>query len=956
MRLEKIELFGFKSFADKTTISFDKNFIGIVGPNGSGKSNVIDAVKWVLGEQSAKSLRGGQMSDVIFAGSTTRKPLNVAEVTLTIDNTERVLPLAYDTIAITRRAYRSGDTEYLLNGEKVRMKDIHTLFLDTGIGRDSFSIISQGKVETIFNSKPRDRRGIIEEAAGVAKYKKRKIDALKKLSYANESVERVKDITHELEIRLKRLEGQKEKAELYLRLKEEYEQRFVNVSAFQIDLLSKNIRAYEGQKTELDAKESTIRASIVENEVLEEQYREELQTADRLLTELYQKQTQLNSMIHEDEKNILLLDKQRLEELQEHSSEERKRASKQMEYDRTVQALKKLELDVNALEEQHRTIEKEHRVSEEQHKKLEFEKKEKEKRLFVVEELLRSNVHQSTRILSNANIQQLYGTVADLFSVEEQYVTAISSALGSQMNHMIVETSYVAQDCIQLLKQKRGGRATFIPLQSVRFRKLNDTVHQKAKSEIGYIGIAQDLISYDTTYERAFSFLLGTTLICDTLDHAIALSNKLSEKGIRYITLEGDVIHTTGILSGGAQTQKRQNVVGLLKEKEDLEKFLEENKKEETHAIQRKTHYQTELTQVSQELYGLELQKKTMATALETLGHEASSDTRTEALKKRYDELQERIQEYQEQRRVIEEKIRGIAHEKEEKNHKQEAIVFLLKNLRDEERMITVEQNKLSVVTEQVKSRLTTLLEKINEKHLSVQEVQEMSHPLNSETIDYEEKELRSVEQSIRNLGNVNIDAIEEYVEIEERVSFLNKQIEDLVQAEEKLLHLIETLDDTMVTRFQVIFEKIRTEFQSVYTQLFGGGHADLTLTEPDNLLETGIEIIAQPPGKKLQSISLLSGGEKSLTAIALLFAILRARTVPFCILDEVEAALDEANVERYATFLQHFSKLTQFIVITHRKGTMHRVDSLFGVTMQEKGVSKLLNVQLSDHEENGLA
>jgi chromosome segregation protein len=1184
MFLKRLEVVGFKSFAERSVVEFVPGVTAVVGPNGSGKSNITDAIRWVLGEQSAKSLRGGKMEDVIFAGSDSRKSLNFAEVTLTLNNEDHFLPIDYSEVSVTRRVFRSGDSEYLINRQPSRLKDIVDLFMDSGLGREAFSIISQGRVEEILNSKAEERRTIFEEAAGVLKYKTRKKKAESKLTETQENLNRVHDILHELEGQVEPLKIQASMAREFLEKKDELEKYEVALTVFEIEelhltwqTLTKKFEQHQNDEvklaTELHNKEietqeirdqiSTLDLSITElqsillrsseeleklegrKEVLKERKKNASQNRSQLeknILEFSEKLEMLNQQKAEQENIVLNLEKeaQRLLNRLNENREQFKLFSENIEEKIEIlkseyidklndQATSKNEIKniVQQLEQQGKRTTKlaadnekyiaEREVIEENKCKLQTSinniQKEVEEQVLSfrdskkkLESLKQSYQNQETTLYQAYQFLQqaksrkemleemeddfsgffqgvkevlkargnklagVEGAIAELIQVPKEYELAIETALGGAMQHIVVDNEESGRLAIQFLKRNSYGRATFLPLNIIKGKSLSSTQLQMIMGHSSFIGISSDLIQFHSKYEEVLLNLLGNVVITKDLKGANEIA-KLLQYRARLVTLDGDIVNPGGSMTGGAMKQKSSSLLSRKGELEDLKKKLidmndkttkiehqvkklkqdievneqrleiqrkngehlrlkeqtfkgnlREIEVEEKNINERLSSYDIEIKQFSEEKemllnrkvqlesklnqYELEIsqldlqidqmneQRTTEKSSKETLVEVINdlkvsyaaineqfshSKERLQLIDSQLSENQEKLMIYTEDLAILnsemtnshsgEEQLEIAAKRKlQDKNEtvnlisskrgerleligrleevELEAKEFkrlhrgLVEALRDEE----VKLNRLDV---ELENRLAHLRE---EYLLSFESAKEQ-YPLEIPIGDARKK-VKLIKLAIGELGTVNLGAIDEYDRVSERYEFLLEQKTDLQEAKDTLFQVIDEMDEEMKRRFSQTFDGIRTHFEPVFQALFGGGHAELKLSNPDDLLNTGVEIVAQPPGKKLQNLGLLSGGERALTAIALLFAILKVRPVPFCVLDEVEAALDDANVFRFSQYLKRYSIENQFIVITHRKGTMEGADVLYGVTMQESGVSKLVSVRLEDSKE----
>ncbi len=1184
MYLKSVEMQGFKSFADKIYFDFNPGITAIVGPNGSGKSNISDAIRWVMGEQSIKSLRGSRMEDVIFSGTEVRKPLGFAEVSLVLDNSERVFPLDYEEITVTRRVYRSGEGEYYINKNACRLKDIHELFMDTGLGREGYSIIGQGKIDEILSNKSEDRRRIFEEAAGITKYKYRKNEAERKLERTNENLTRVNDIMHELEGQLEPLKNQSEKAKKYLVLRDELKAIEVNASVvsiekFKADLkiaekdygaisesidkmqketedvedsikgLYENIERYDEEtealrKTKEEEQEkasdgsNNINLSLANIEHFKENIErigEEIEKSERGLEQLDALIDGYSKTISEfkEEKGHILDRKHSLEselnevsdllsketenvenlkgEVIDKTSEIGSLRSKITNYNILIENFEtertNAESELEAEKDGYTQIAKENQelkvrlerlnselvMAENQSKEADESHKNTQK---MAEELLKQKneaIAELSRNTSRKSVLEdmendfdgygksvksvmtayskgplktckIYGPLSNLIKTDKKYVTAIETALASVSQNIVTESEQDAKKAINYLKQNSLGRATFMPISTVKGRTVDVSLASKMK---GYIAIAKDLVDFEKKYDGIVGNVLGSTVVADNIDNAIAMAAKCGHK-FRIVTLDGEIMQAGGAMTGGSFGKnsgflsRKAEIESLGTKIEELKNSLKkiENSEAENTRIFEKVRQNAEnarkdfmakneeyikLKAESEHsdryLLDAEERKATLLRDIETVDRrtkEINADIKNcstriaeleseitalrssaEGRQNDNDKLFERVQSINAQIVSVtieenakvkdiehqEERLSGVLSEKEqvkaeiaEKNaqidgfskkieevkaeidemrknlgnlelhsaeidKRIEELSFLRKNddlkirkLQDEikdtrEKLFTLGQQK--VKAEAQKAKLETELDGIfahlwEEYELTYTEAVKLK---TDEEINLTEanREIASLKGKIKALGSINIDAIEEYKNVSERFNFLTEQTNDLEKAKEELESLIEEMLEIMRKQFAEQFSVISKNFNAVFRELFGGGQANLSLSDPDDVLESGVEIEAQPPGKKLQNLMLLSGGEKAFTAIALLFAILKVRPTPFCILDEIEAALDDVNVYRFADYLKKYSTKTQFIVVTHRRGTMEAANILYGVTMQEKGISKLLALDIDE-------
>ncbi|ANC99653.1 chromosome segregation protein SMC [Streptococcus suis] len=1175
MYLKSIEMQGFKSFADKTKVVFDRGVTAVVGPNGSGKSNITESLRWALGESSAKSLRGGKMPDVIFSGTESRKALNYASVVVTLDNSTGFIANKQKEIKVERHIYRSGDSEYLIDGQKVRLRDIHDLFMDTGLGRDSFSIISQGRVEAIFNSKPEERRAIFEEAAGVLKYKTRKKETESKLAQAQGNLDRLDDIIYELDNQVKPLEKQAQTAKKFLELDGQRKELYLDVLVAQLSLgkekLSEKEAELESVKTELTSyykqrseleqenqnlKEKRHRLSEqlereqavlldltklisdlerkIEVHKLEssqnESSRQEAQARlenlltrrEQLAEQIEQKQetlAQLDSSLSSLKDDIAAVDKeisyfsedpdQVLDHLREQyvalmqeEAEASNRLTKiQQDIANQISLSESKSADLARLQTEKQVTQEEVAKSQEateqadqvlrglltayQTKKEELEQAQvayqaDQGRLFdLIDQLKGKQARQSSleAILKNhsnfyagvkavlqasSSLGGIIGAVSEQLTFDTRYQTALEIALGGASQNVIVEDEATAKRAIAFLKEKRQGRATFLPLTTIKPRQLSGQQVSLLESSEGFLGLASDLVTYQPNLDAIFQNLLGTIAIFDTIDHANQAA-RATKFQVRMVTMDGAEIRPGGAFAGGSnrnnsttfikpeldallgeiaelssQLQEQESLVAAKKTsldqtREALETIKAEGEEArlnqqsarihqeqaENRLVQLSAQYDLQMSQVSPTILA-ELEE---AAAKEEVNVQALNekklalDQQINQVRDNRDSIQESLQKLQTQkgqltleqaeltsqlrfeqtdlRRLQEEKVvadkeislledmidqklealedisieileEQLQAASDRQNQTNQILIRLKFELEDidgqfedlEERLqqartknddLIRKQAKLEADCEQAGDKLRTLLGNLTE-HFKLSFEAAQSQAKEVENLAVAEQSLKDLERAIRALGPVNLDAIEQYEEVNNRLTFLNEQRTDILSARDLLLDTIHEMDDEVKERFKVTFEAIRESFKQTFKQMFGGGSADLILTEGD-LLTAGVEISVQPPGKKIQSLNLMSGGEKALSALALLFSIIRVKTIPFVILDEVEAALDEANVKRFGDYLNRFDKESQFIVVTHRKGTMAAADAMYGVTMQESGVSKIVSVKLKDVE-----
>ena len=1178
MYLKEIEIQGFKSFADKTKVVFDQGVTAVVGPNGSGKSNITESLRWALGESSVKSLRGGKMPDVIFAGTESRKPLNYASVIVTLDNQDGFIKDAGQEIKVERHIYRTGDSEYKIDGKKVRLRDIHDLFLDTGLGRDSFSIISQGKVEEIFNSKPEERRAIFEEAAGVLKYKTRRKETESKLQLTQDNLDRLEDIIYELDNQIKPLEKQAATARKFMDLDGQRKAIYLDVLVAQIQAnkaeldvteeelnqVQELLTSYYQKRQDLEEENQTLKKK--RHDLQAEMAKDQLSLMDltslisdlerklalsKLETEqvaLNQQEAQVRLASLDEKRNVLIQEKEekeanlsqleenlavntkevnrleaellafsddpdqmieqlrerfvaflqeeadvsnqltRIENDLENSRQQTQKQEEQLEslkeqlasakFKASEQeaALKSAKEEVQSLLADYQTSAKEEEAQKQAYQSQQnqlFDRldslKNKQAKAQSLENILKnhSNFYAGVKsVLQEKNrLGGIIGAVSEHLTFDVRYQTALEIALGASSQHIIVEDEQAATKAIDFLKRNRAGRATFLPLTTIKARSISGQNQDVIASSPGFLGMADELVTFDAKLEAIFKNLLATTAIFDTVEHARDAARKVRYQ-VRMVTLDGTELRTGGSYAGGANRQNNSIFIKpeleqlqkeiaqeekLLRQEEENLKSVQENLATLTQTLEtiksqgeqarieeqglylayQQTSQQVEeletlLKLQEQELTNLrggdwqaekeKCQERLAVIATEKQKLESEIEeikSNKNAIQERYQNLQDKLSqerlrktemlgqkryevadierinkelenlniEQEEIERLLQEKVDNLEkvdtellakQEAESKSQKEEIqqglirkqfelddiegqlddIASHLEQARQQNEEWIRKQTRAEATKEKITDRLRYLQGQLTEEYqISYTEALEQANQL--EDLAVAEQKVKDLEKSIRSLGPVNLDAIEQFDEVHERLEFLNSQRDDILSAKNLLLETITEMNDEVKERFKSTFEAIRESFKVTFKQMFGGGQADLILTDGD-LLTAGVEISVQPPGKKIQSLNLMSGGEKALSALALLFSIIRVKTIPFVILDEVEAALDEANVKRFGDYLNRFDKDSQFIVVTHRKGTMAAADSIYGVTMQESGVSKIVSVKLKDLENMG--
>lgn len=973
MFLKRIELHGFKSFADKVQVEFQNGITGIVGPNGCGKSNISDAVRWVLGEQSVKSLRGANMADVIFAGSQDRKAQNLAEVSLVFDNRDHFMKLDYNEIEITRRLYRqNNEAEYLINKQQCRLKDIVDLLMDTGLGRDSLSIISQGNISSFADSKPDERRGLFEEAAGVSKYKKRKLESIRKLERTKENLERIGDIVHELEKQIGPLKRQKDKAEKYVALKEQLTSVEVNVLVKEIGEAKTSLEALSKIIKDVNERHAGVEAEITLKETNNEDVKKKMYSLDQevnvLQTKLMDAMTGVSDLesakVEIDQKRKYILESQSKENL-ESKITQLKEVLKDVlqEYNHRVERLQETKEDLNTIlhiqENKNRQLTVLKSEIEQMAGNLSKQKSRKEMLVDAIEN--KTNLHSGVKaiISLSKNNPGIIGVIEDLVTPHRDYELAITTALGGALQFVITKDDHQARQAIQFLRKNRAGRATFLPLNAMKPRSIREEHYLVCNQIDGFLGVASDFVEYPDNISDAILNQLGNVIITESLESANAIS-KATFSRYKVVCLDGDIVNVGGSMTGGSKQQQRS----ALLQKTELEAVTLALEQMEQEIVSKRNDFNIVDNQIKEAAHEI-LQKQMSYAKLEVVVQGKKEELIS--VKSEYESLTDQSVELEDftsgnaENRLVNELNEAIKHRdnlteqikaKRELRmqyvNENEVNETTLRTLRLELKDLQGSITKHSIEATKKEALLTNHLTRLNEEYSMTYEyaVEQYQEDMD---IEIAKEQVLTLRNQITTLGNVNLDAIEEYTIISERYENMNTQRLDLMQAQDSILQAIEEMDEIMVEKFSTTFEKINIEFNTVFRNLFGGGKANIRYTDPDNILETGVDIDVQPPGKAVQNISLFSGGEKALIAISCLFAILHVRPVPMCILDEVEAALDMANVDRFAKYLKEFSGTSQFIVVTHREGTMEVCDLLYGATMQQKGVTKLVSVKLEE-------
>ncbi len=970
MFLKRIEVSGFKSFADKANIVFESEVTGIVGPNGCGKSNIADAIRWVLGEQSPKSLRGSAMTDVIFNGSEKRRPLSKAEVTLVFDNSRRIMDINYDEVEITRVLYRNNsEAEYLLNRTSCRLKDITTLLMDTGIGKDSLSIISQGNIASFAEAKPEDRRGIFEEAAGVSKYKKRKLESLSKLEKTKDNLNRLDDVISEIERQVNPLKKQAEKARQYIEKKAKLEEIEIAVLVDEVTTLHEHVTKIN--QTLEDLNEEKLRhdanISIYDGQLV--QMKQDMSMLDNEVHELQSALFQIVDEIRGLEARRIEIDEKRKNWLANHeedASAERisqlqiMREEARLEYEDRQRRMDATSAEIEELKEQINTKAELKKEADERLGTCQSKLHRMESRKDVLHNLIRQPLlnQAGVRAIMDAkrSLVGIEGVVVDILKPMEGYENAISVALGGALWNVVTKDSEAARNAISFLKRNESGRATFLPLNILAERYMNREHELLAQQVEGYLGKASEKVEYEPQYRSIAMSFLNNVLLCDTLEHANQLG-ELLKHGYKIVTLDGDVVHRGGSMSGG-KVKNQETPLVLRKEYEEIDALIEEAKKETTI-------WQTQQHSLERDLImtnDIVVQRRITLAQLEPIvtakrsKFERISDELAQLGRNMEDEETVQVADdliiQLNQAHQLKDQITSNIQEKRDRRFKlmeqTEQIEQDIRGLRREVSQLGTQIRELDIQKARKETQLETGLMRLGSEYKMTYEyaLANCSKEIN---VEEARNEVSTLRQQIDALGHINMNAPEEYEEIKTRFEFYTTSKKELEEASEKILGAISEMDKIMTVEFKTTFDQINQELDGTFRMLFGGGHAKLVMVDPDNILETGIDIDVQPPGKAVQNIRLFSGGEKSLIALSVLFSILKVRVVPLCILDEVEAALDQANVERFARYLKQFSETTQFLVVTHRPGTMEKCDVLYGVTMQQKGVSQMIRVKLAD-------
>lgn len=970
MFLKRIELQGFKSFAEKTVLQFDHDVTGIVGPNGCGKSNVNDAIRWVLGEQSYKSLRSGTgMTDIIFSGSEEKRPVNMARVTLVFDNTRRIFDIAFDEVEITRTLERSGDGRFYINKTPCRLKDIQELVMDTGLGKDSLSIITQGNISSFADARPEERRALFEEAAGVARYKKRKKVSLQKLENTQENLDRLQDIVDEIEKQMKPLEKQAEKAQKYLALREELAKVEVSVLVDQIrDCEEKKAQitkqleeialeeaAGTSQMLNLDQQSEALHKRMYELDAaiasLQQVYTEKVQENARLEVEkaaLDEKRKYAIEMADASEKaaQLLPLVREAKQEMDDRAARLHKAEAETGFKEKEVQRSRAKEPEIDSALRQAR--------SQQSYAQSQYQSAQNA--------LQQPYLHQQgvkAVMQARKSLPGLEGVVSELLEPKENMAQAISSALGGAVYQVVTRDEAAAREAIGFLKRNRSGRATFLPMSVCSPRYASAQQDAIARGCPGAVGWASELVENDPRYDRVRDRLLGNIFVCESLENANECARRLQHK-VKIVTLDGDIVHAGGSMTGGYNRPQsspvtlREKAASLKKELEQASQRVQKLEEQLRKAQEKTRQLQDECTAAKVEqtrLQSIYEVKKGKFEQLQAQYQEyAGSESQLEETSEDDNSLSTRISRMHEEIDEADKNLQAARAQRLSASQEAEQADVSLRRLRRESQERLSQRHKLELQFERIRGSEEQALNQLNSEYAMTYEfARTKAVELDMAQAREEVAQLRS---RLKGLGNVNLDAPEEYRQLKERYEFLGVQMKDLQEASQSIRESISEMDKTMSEQFSTMFHKINGELQGVFTSIFGGGKARLILTDPEDMLGTGVDIDVQPPGKLVKNITSFSGGEKALIAISVLFAILKARTVPLCIFDEAEAALDQANVERFARYLGNFREESQFLVVTHRPGTMEQCDTLYGVTMQKNGISQVLKVQLEEAAE----
>ncbi|MBR2840503.1 MAG: AAA family ATPase [Bacilli bacterium] len=979
MYLKKIVAKGFKSFADNIVFNFDRGINGIVGPNGSGKSNVVDAIRWVLGEQSVKSLRGeGNMTDVIFSGSKSRRSMNMASVAITFDNSDKYFPLEYDEIEIKRRVYKDGSNEYFINGEKVRLKDVTNLLLDSGIAKESFNIISQGQIEAIIMSKPENRRVIFEEASGVLKYKRRKLEAIKKLEKTHDNKNRINDIINEIEDRIEPLKLETQKALEYEDAKDKLEN--LDIALITEDITSLNYKYNDSKERleKLNREVASMMSSTSSNEAKIEKYKVNIAEIDDKINNMQEKVIELTEKSENLNSRRIVISERRKYEVDDARVHDNivllkeKELTLSNEIDSLNEEIKYLKVQIDDIDE--KLAKERDNLNNIKKDKLTVQSKLTEmvrenQNLDIKIESLKENIENGgplpfavKSVLSNPHLPGIHNAVGSLIEIDEEYSLAILVALGNVVNNVVTDDEDCAKKAIKYLKNV--GRATFLPLNIIKSKYIDNSILSVISSTKGFINIASNLVKCENKYKNIIEYALGNIIVTDDIDSAVNIGKKIKNR-YKIVTLDGQIINAGGSMTGG-KNKKPRNIIS---DKYDLENNLKMKEK----ILREIAEYENKVNELDysisvfeDKIYLLDKDRLLKNDDIDNKRKSASEKAKEKikivqdikstenllngVLSKEEEEIIEKYYSSLKKKDEANKKLKSLIRQKDDLNSSLEEYEISLKKENSLYSSKTGELKDLEIEVNRLDVKLDNLLSNLTESYSMTYDKARENYKLE---INYDEakREVNSLKRKIKEIGIVNLTAPEEYKKVSERYEFLSNQIRDLNDAENTLLEIIDDMDKVMIKQFKERFDIINSYFKETFKEMFNGGNAELKLTDPNNLLETGVDITCSPPGKRLKNISLLSGGEKTLTAISLLFAIIKSKTSPFCVLDEVEAALDEANVDIFGKYLVKLKEKSQFIVITHKKKTMEYANILYGITMQESGISKLVSVKLEDIE-----
>ena len=967
MFLKRIEMQGFKSFADRTIIQFDHPITGIVGPNGCGKSNIADSVRWVLGEQSAKSMRGDKMNDVIFAGSADRRRVNMAEVTLVFDNTNHILNDDKDEIEVTRRLFRdSGEAEYLINRKNVRLKDIVDLFLDTGLGKDSLSIISQGNVLTFAEAKPLERRGIFEEAAGVAKYKKRKLESLSKLERTKANLDRSNDILIELEKQVSPLKRQARKAEIYREKKKRLEEIEISVLVQDIESIHADIESAKKALFDIETKTTMFSTDIQINETKLSESRRQISTLDREINDLQDELMKKFNEIAGLEARRTELDEKRKYIVETGTNEQKAKQlaglieEARVEFEDRQKRLDTLNTEIRLYSQQLGAAAANIVDKRSEYDQASNRLRSLENRKNLIDQLMRNpfNNQQGIRsIMDNQNaLSGILGVIGQVLQVENGYEEAVSTALGAAMNHIVTVDEQAARDAIRFLNRNQSGRATFLPLTVCTPRYVSQDNQIICQNTKGYLGVASDFVKNQDQFEPVITSLLNNVLVVEDMEAGNELST-LTKRMYKIVTLGGEVIHRGGSMTGG-KTRHDTNIMTMRKEAEEINALIDAESARvtlATKALNQANEARDKAAQAMSEkryaVAALEPVVDVKKAKYEKLKNDLAlldpKGLNQDGDESHTEELIVRLNQAYLERDTITNDMKAKREQRYQINQEAERKEQQTRQMRKELSTAEASANAIKIDQGKLETRMEACLQRLASEYQLTYEFAKTK--VTDEQIENAKEEVAQLRADIERLGNINMNAPEEYNEVNERYETLKNQIAELTESVDKILAAIDEMDTVMKRQFKETFDKVNAEFNDIFRALYGGGKAVLTLQDPSDILNTGIDIDAQPPGKAVQNNMLFSGGEKSLIALCVLFAILKIKPVPMVILDEVEAALDPGNVERFAQYLHHYTHQTQFIVVTHRPGTMENADVLYGVTMQNQGVSQMLKVTLHD-------